>query len=53
MKHTKNRIIGLLLLFLGTLLLGCTTRTSRDSSIPWSQPASWEGQIPGISNPDS
>ncbi|EIP97808.1 hypothetical protein OpiT1DRAFT_02258 [Opitutaceae bacterium TAV1] len=32
-------------LVLGTS--GCTTKTKDDSSIPWSRPASWEGQAPG------
>lgn len=27
---------------------GCETKTKDDSSIPWSRPASWEGQIPGM-----
>jgi|UniRef100_UPI00404A7FB1 hypothetical protein len=49
MKHTQTRSLALLLLFLGTLLAGCTTRTNRDTSIPWSRPADWEGQIPGLS----
>jgi hypothetical protein len=46
----------LLLLFciaLGSLVTGCTTKTSRDSSIPWTRPASWEGGIPGMGNPDA
>lgn len=30
------------------LLSGCTTKTEADSDIPWSQPASWEGGIPGM-----
>ncbi len=28
---------------------GCST-PQQDSSIPWSRPASWEGQIPGMSS---
>ncbi len=28
-------------------LTGCTSE--RESSIPWSRPATWEGQIPGMS----
>ncbi|WP_198529839.1 hypothetical protein [Geminisphaera colitermitum] len=27
---------------------GCETKTKEDSSIPWSRPASWEGQMPGM-----
>ncbi|MCF7686739.1 MAG: hypothetical protein K9M98_08225 [Cephaloticoccus sp.] len=51
MKHTKTRILGLLLLSLSAFLLGCTTRSGRDTSIPWSRPADWEGQIPGLTQP--
>jgi hypothetical protein len=50
MKHTKTLILGSLLFLLGLMLTGCTTRRG-DSSIPWSRPADWEGQIPGLSNP--
>jgi hypothetical protein len=32
-------------------MLGCTSRTGRDTSIPWARPASFEGQIPGLTNP--
>lgn len=49
MKYTKAKFIGLLLLFAATLLVGCTTRGAKDTSIPWSRPADWEGQIPGMS----
>lgn len=45
----------LLIAFLATAFLaiftGCSTRTSKDTSIPWSRPASWEGGIPGMGNP--
>jgi hypothetical protein len=27
---------------------GCTSKTDRDTSIPWSRPAGWEGQVPGM-----
>ncbi|MCF3648777.1 hypothetical protein [Synoicihabitans lomoniglobus] len=27
---------------------GCTSQTDADSSIPWSRPANWEGQVPGM-----
>jgi hypothetical protein len=50
MKHTKTALLGFLLILLGLMLTGCTTRRG-DSSIPWSRPADWEGQIPGLSNP--
>ncbi|MGE9290991.1 MAG: hypothetical protein ACQKBT_08380 [Puniceicoccales bacterium] len=32
----------------GALLTGCTAKTEDDSTIPWSRPASWEGQMPGF-----
>jgi len=33
---------------LTALLVGCTAKTEDDSTIPWSRPASWEGQMPGF-----
>ena len=45
-------LLALLTLALGAILTGCTTKTSKDSSIPWSRPASWEGGIPGMGSPD-
>jgi hypothetical protein len=44
-------IVTLLLLASGALIAGCSTNSPRQSSIPWSQPASWEGQIPGMGQP--
>lgn len=49
MKLTKTRLIGFLVLLAGAFLAGCTTRGAKESSIPWTQPADWEGQIPGMS----
>jgi hypothetical protein len=51
MKHTKIRIIALLLIFIGAFLVGCTTRGSKGSSIPWGRPADFEGEIPGLTQP--
>ncbi len=31
-------------------LTGCTS-PPRDSSIPWSRPADWEGRVPGLGGP--
>jgi hypothetical protein len=44
------RKIFFLLLLAGLALAGITgcTPPQQDSSIPWSRPASWEGQIPGM-----
>jgi len=50
--NVKHRLLLAAFLTLGTLFAsGCITRTNRDSSIPWSRPADWEGQIPGLSQP--
>jgi hypothetical protein len=49
MKLTKTRLIALLIIFIGAFLVGCTTRGSKGSSIPWGRPADFEGQIPGLS----
>lgn len=40
--------LALLLLALGALCGGCTMESPRDTSIPWTRPADWEGQIPGM-----
>ena len=43
------RLLATLLVVAGSALLtGCTTKTDQDTSIPWSRPAGWEGQIPGM-----
>jgi hypothetical protein len=47
----KKFLIALLTTALLAIFTGCTTRTSKDTSIPWSRPASWEGGIPGMGNP--
>lgn len=51
MTSLKRPIITLLLLAFGALLGGCSTRTQKETSIPWSRPAGWEGQIPGMGQP--
>jgi hypothetical protein len=48
----QRTLLALLLLAVGAVLTGCTTKTGKDSSIPWSRPASWEGGIPGMGNPE-
>lgn len=45
---SKKSALGLLLLAIVSLAAGCMS-APRDSSIPWSRPADWEGQIPGMS----
>lgn len=48
MKNIVRTALALLALGLGSLLAGCTSKTAKDTSIPWSRPADWEGQIPGM-----
>lgn len=48
MKSLKTPLVALLLLTFGALLGGCTMRAHKETSIPWSRPANWEGQIPGM-----
>ncbi|QYM80548.1 hypothetical protein K0B96_08060 [Horticoccus luteus] len=48
MNITARTALALVLIGLGSLLAGCTTKTAKDTSIPWSRPADWEGQIPGM-----
>jgi hypothetical protein len=47
MISPKKFVLGSLLVVFVVLTSGCTT-PKRDSSIPWSRPADWEGQIPGM-----
>ena len=48
MNSFKKPILALLLVVFGALLGACTSKTSKDTSIPWSRPADWEGQMPGM-----
>ncbi len=49
MPNFRKIIFALLMSALALLgLAGCGS-TQQDSSIPWSRPADWEGQIPGMS----
>ncbi len=40
--------LSLLLLAAAAFVAGCSTETPKDSSIPWSRPANWEHQVPGM-----
>lgn len=51
MTSPKKLVLASLLLAIGAMVGGCSTAAPRNSSIPWSQPASWEGQIPGMGQP--
>ena len=48
MNSFKNPFLAVLALAFAAFLGGCSTQTAKDSSIPWSRPAGWEGQIPGM-----
>lgn len=49
MIPSKKFVLVLVLLGLLATLSGCMS-AQKDSSIPWSRPADWEGQIPGMSS---
>ena len=51
MISLKKIILASLLLALGALVGGCSTNSPKQTSIPWSRPAGWEGQIPGMGQP--
>lgn len=48
MISLKKLVSAVLLLAFVALFSGCMS-APKDSSIPWSRPANWEGQIPGMS----
>jgi outer membrane lipopolysaccharide assembly protein LptE/RlpB len=48
MKTFKTPVVTLLLLAFAALLGGCSMHSQKNTSIPWSRPANWEGQIPGM-----
>jgi len=48
MNSLKKPVLVVLLMSLGALLGACSTNGPKRSAIPWSQPAGWEGQIPGM-----
>jgi len=47
LKVRKRLFLAALIGFALLGLTGCTSN-QQESSIPWSRPASWEGQIPGV-----
>jgi nitrous oxide reductase accessory protein NosL len=53
MNSAMKRAAAAVLIALGSLLAGCSSDTPEASSIPWNQPADWEGQIPGMSGSGS
>jgi len=48
MHPLKKPLLVLLLATFAALFAGCETRRQKDTAIPWSRPANWEGQIPGM-----
>lgn len=49
MKAICNIILtSLMVLSLNILLGGCATSNPDESQMPWSQPAEWEAQGPGM-----
>ena len=51
MTTHKKALLLALLASLAAFLGACSTNSPKKSSIPWSQPAGWEGQIPGMAQP--
>ncbi len=47
MKSLKKPLLGFLLVVSGLILAGCAA-TPQGTAIPWSRPAQWENQIPGM-----
>ena len=44
--------ISLLMVASGLLLFaGCEEKSPYDTAIPWTRPAEWEQQVPGVGNP--
>lgn len=48
MTSPKRFLLAVLLFALGAIAGGCSMTPQKDTSIPWSRPAGWEGQIPGM-----
>jgi len=48
MTSLKKFPFVFLLLALAGLVGGCSMQPQKDTAIPWSRPAGWEGQIPGM-----
>lgn len=51
MTSFKKIFTALLLIAVGLAVEGCSISPQKDSAIPWSRPAGWEGQIPGMGQP--
>ena len=51
MRSLPRLLLASVVLALGSLAAGCSTNSPKQTSIPWSRPAGWEGQIPGMGQP--
>jgi hypothetical protein len=51
MSSLPRFYLAAIVLLLGTLVTSCSTNAPKQTSIPWSRPAGWEGQIPGMGQP--
>ena len=51
MTAHQKALCTLLLAALAAVVSGCASNGPKKSSIPWSQPQAWEGQIPGMGQP--
>ena len=49
--NSLKKPLALLLVLLAASLAGCQMSPQKDTAIPWSRPAGWEGQIPGMGQP--
>lgn len=48
MRLSLRLVLATLALTGSFIFAGCTSQTDADTSIPWSRPAGWEGQVPGM-----
>jgi hypothetical protein len=51
MTSLHKPFLAFFALAFGAILCGCSTNSPKQTSIPWSRPAGWEGQIPGMGQP--
>lgn len=51
MTSLKKPVLVFLVVLFGAIFGGCSTNAPKETSIPWSRPAGWEGQIPGMGQP--
>jgi len=51
MRSLPRLLLACLAAVFAALATGCSLQPQKDTSIPWSRPAGWEGQIPGMGTP--